>query len=61
MKSYKTITENIAWADFIDYRDKHSSERYCLANRNCEHFANSIIYGINFSKQMRSRRKKRLN
>lgn len=32
-----------------------SSEKYCLANRNCEHFSNSIVYGINYSKQVYDR------
>lgn len=30
--------------------------KFVLTNRNCEHFANMIVYGINYSKQVEERK-----
>jgi len=47
-KNYSKIAKKIAWAvDGTPYREGN----YNLANRNCEHFANMVVYGINYSKQ----------
>jgi len=45
-KDYKKIIEQATKVWWVDYKN------YCLANRNCEHLANSIVYGINYSKQV---------
>lgn len=48
-KNYRKIAKQIAWAvDGTPYREGN----YSLRNRNCEHFANMIVYGINYSKQV---------
>jgi hypothetical protein len=47
-KNHKKIAQQITWAASNDYRQG----RYCLANRNCEHFANACVYGINYSEQV---------
>jgi len=48
-KNYRKIAKQIAWAvDGTPYRKGN----YSLRNRNCEHFANMIVYGINYSKQV---------
>ena len=39
------IAKQIAWA----YSNKFREDNYSLTNRNCEHFANMCIYGINYS------------
>jgi hypothetical protein len=47
-KHYSKIAKQIAWAYDVDFRAKN----YSLSNRNCEHFANMIVYGINYSQQI---------
>ena len=42
------IAEQIAWAVANNFR--HND--YSLRNRNCEHFANMVVYGINYSEQV---------
>lgn len=53
-KNYKTIAENIAWANFVGFRNKDNSLSYSITNRNCEHFANMAVLGINYSGQIDS-------
>jgi hypothetical protein len=50
-KNFKQIAQQIDWAGANYYREGH----YNLANRNCEHLANMLVYGINFSKQVEER------
>jgi hypothetical protein len=45
-KDYKQSIEQAVKAWWSNYKN------YCLANRNCEHFSNSIVYGIDYSKQV---------
>jgi Lecithin retinol acyltransferase len=47
-KYSRKIAEQIAWAYSSSFRE----DQYDLRNRNCEHFANMCIYGINFSEQV---------
>jgi len=47
-KHTRKIVKQIAWA----VENKFREDKYCLPNRNCEHFANMIIYGINYSEQV---------
>ncbi|MCE8164136.1 MAG: lecithin retinol acyltransferase family protein [Candidatus Moeniiplasma glomeromycotorum] len=47
-KHYKKIVRQVAYAVEEDYW----KGRYCLANRNCEHLANMVAYGINYSEQV---------
>lgn len=53
-KNPRKIAEQIAWARDTKFRE----DNYDLANRNCEHFANMIIYGINYSDQVYDNRGK---
>ena len=46
-REWKKTIRNIVWAKEVKYWDGI----YCLANRNCEHLANTMVYGINYSKQ----------
>jgi hypothetical protein len=39
----------------ISVRDNFRRNNYDLYNRNCEHFANMIVYGINYSEQVYKR------
>ena len=48
-KHHEKIIKQIAWAVDVDFR----KNRYCIANRNCEHLANMIVYGINYSEQVK--------
>jgi len=47
-KNYKDIIRQAVWAKDNDFRRGN----YNLANRNCEHFANMLVYGIDFSQQI---------
>ncbi|RHZ35887.1 Tankyrase-2 [endosymbiont GvMRE of Glomus versiforme] len=47
-REWKKVIRSIVWAKEI----KFWNGRYCLANRNCEHLANMMVYGINYSKQV---------
>jgi hypothetical protein len=47
-KNYKDIARQIVWAKDNSFRKNN----YDLHRRNCEHFANMIVYGINFSEQI---------
>jgi hypothetical protein len=51
-REWKKIIRNVIWADNV----KYWNGRYCLANRNCEHLANMMVYGINYSKQVAERK-----
>ena len=51
-REWKRIIRNIVWAESI----KYWNGKYCLANRNCEHLANMMVYGINYSKQVAERK-----
>jgi Lecithin retinol acyltransferase len=44
----RRIAEQIAWA----YSNNFRENQYDLRNRNCEHFANMCVYGVNFSEQV---------
>ena len=48
----RRIAEQIAWAYSNDFREG----QYDLRNRNCEHFANMCVYGVNFSEQVDDRK-----
>jgi len=48
----RRIAEQIAWA----YSNKFREDNYNLRNRNCEHFANMCVYGINYSEQIEDRK-----
>ena len=50
-KHPQKILKQITWA----VEEKFREGRYCLANRNCEHLANMLVYGINYSKQVNER------
>ncbi|CFW92762.1 protein of unknown function [endosymbiont DhMRE of Dentiscutata heterogama] len=56
-KHYKKIIKQIAWAVDVDFRKNN----YNLTNRNCEHFANMIVYGINYSEQIEENKFKIIN
>jgi len=47
-KHWKLIIRQIAWTENIGYRENN----YSLFDRNCEHFANMCVYGINYSEQI---------
>lgn len=48
-KNHSKIARQIAWAtDGTPFRKGN----YNLKDRNCEHFANMIVYGINYSEQI---------
>lgn len=47
-KYSQRIAEQIAWAVSNNFRRND----YDLRNRNCEHFANMCVYGINYSEQI---------
>jgi hypothetical protein len=47
-KNYQEIAQQMAWAKDNNFR----KGQYDLDNRNCEHLANMIIYGINYSEQI---------
>jgi len=51
-KHYEDVINQIGWAMFNYFRDG----QYCLSSRNCEHFANMLVYGINYSKQVDEKR-----
>jgi len=44
----RRIAEQIAWA----YSNKFREDQYNLRNRNCAHFANMCVYGINYSEEI---------
>ena len=48
----RRIAEQIAWA----YSNNFREDNYDLRNRNCEHFANMCVYGINYSEQIEDRK-----
>lgn len=50
-KNYKDIIRQAVWAKDNGFRRGN----YNLPNRNCEHFTNMLVYGINFSQQVRER------
>jgi Lecithin retinol acyltransferase len=50
-KNYKDIAKQIVWAKDNNFR----SGNYNLRNRNCEHFANMVVYGINYSEQIENK------
>jgi len=50
-KHYELIAQQIDRAVDNDYWEG----RYCLANNNCEHRANSFVFGIDYSKQVNER------
>jgi hypothetical protein len=47
-KYSRRIAEQIAWAIDTNFRENN----YSLTDRNCEHSANMIVYGINYSEQI---------
>lgn len=47
-KSYWYMSKHIVWAKDNSFRRGN----YDLTNRNCEHFANMIVYRINYSEQI---------
>ena len=47
-KHYSKIARQVACVEENEYRKGN----YDLANRNCEHLANMLVYGINFSEQV---------
>ena len=50
-KRYLEVVRQAVWAKDNNFRKGN----YNLPNRNCEHFSNMCIYGINFSQQVRER------
>jgi hypothetical protein len=46
-KHREEIAQQIAWAESNNFR----RNQYSLFSRNCEHFANMIVYGVNQSEQ----------
>jgi len=50
-KHFKLIASQIARAENIQWREGD----YCLGNQNCEHAANMLVYGIEYSKQSAER------
>jgi len=50
-KHYKKIISQLVWAKDKDFRKGN----YNLKNRNCEHFSNMAILGINYSQQVKER------
>ena len=51
-KHYDKIARQIAWA----YSNKFREDDYDLCNRNCEHLANMLVYGINYSEQIEDKK-----
>jgi hypothetical protein len=47
-KNYRKIAEQIGWVADRNWRRGD----YCLASQNCEHFANILVLGTDFSKQV---------
>lgn len=47
-KHYKDIIANLVWAKDNNYRGGN----YNLKNRNCQHFANMAVLGINYSQEI---------
>lgn len=47
-KHSERIAEQIAWA----VENRFWEDRYDLLNRNCAHFANMCVYGINYSEEI---------
>jgi hypothetical protein len=47
-KNPRKTAEQIAWAVNNNFRKNN----YSLLDRNCEHFANMVVYGINYSEQI---------
>jgi len=47
-KHYSRMAQQIAATEDVNWR----REDYSLFNRNCEHFANMVVYGIDYSKQV---------
>jgi hypothetical protein len=52
-KSKAKILEHLARTVLSEY----GKNQYDLYSKNCEHFANMIIYGLNFSQQFVSKEK----
>lgn len=50
-KHYQDVIRHLRWALERNFRE----DNYDLFNRNCEHFGNMIVLGINFSKQIYDR------
>ena len=53
-KRYLEVIEQAVWAKDKDFWKGN----YNLRNRNCEHFSNMCVYGINYSKQMEDNRER---
>lgn len=53
-KHYSQVAQQIAWAEGVEF----GKGKYCLANRNCEHFANMLIRGAKHSQQVANDPKK---
>jgi hypothetical protein len=51
-KHYKKIIKHIAGAVAVEYRKGD----YSLTNRNCEHLANMLVYGIDYSEQIENKK-----
>jgi hypothetical protein len=51
-KEYRDIVRQVVWAKDNNFRGGN----YNLPNRNCEHFANMLVYGIDFSQQVHERK-----
>jgi hypothetical protein len=51
-KHYSKIAKEIAWSEDSNYL----KGSYELAHRNCEHFANMLVYGINYSEQIEEKK-----
>lgn len=51
-KNYKDIIRQAVWAKDNGFRRGN----YNLPNRNCEHFTNMLVYGIDFSQQVYERK-----
>jgi len=50
-KNYREIVQQLVWAKDNNFREG----QYNFANRNCEHFANMVALGINYSYQVEAR------
>jgi len=50
-KHYELIAQQIDWA----HANEYDKGWYCLPNNNCEHHANSFVFGIDYSKQVKER------
>ena len=54
-RNYKEISRRIVWAKDNNFRRGN----YNLRDRNCEHLANMLVYGINYSEQIEQKKDSR--